>query len=168
MKRTARFCYRKIIDASSSKAWERLVLEDSFSEFKMQAQRFNEGNRFTRFAEILQNNPGAEQLHFLTSAAVTGYIKMLNGKIPDIQNTLGKTFLPFKNFRFEIIHSDIKDISKHTVAINFYSEPLLWMDTIGNVLVIALQDKTENGEMLTETFTLSPFVSIYSIKETAA
>lgn len=165
MNKTVRFCYRKIIDSNSSKAWERLVFEDSYTEFKMQAQRFNEGNTWTGFAEMLQQNTATEQLHFLTSGAVVSYVKQLNGKIPDILNTLGKQFLHFKNFRFEIINSDIKDISKHRVAIYFYSEPAAWIDTIGSAMILSVKNEVENGELLTDTFILPPFVSIYSVKE---
>lgn len=165
MDKTIRFCYRKIIDAASSTAWERLIFEDSYTEFKMQVQRFNEGNKYSSFGEILHNNPAAEQLHFLTSAAAAGYVKQLNNKMPDVVNTLGKTFLPFSNFKFEIINSDVKDVFKHKVAVVFFSEPVQWIDTIGNTMLIAAGNKIENGELLTDTFVLPPFVSIYSIKQ---
>ena len=163
--RTIRFCYRKIIDAKAVKAWERLVFEDSYTEFKMQAQRFNEGNKHSSFAAILQQHAAAAQLHFLTSGAATGYVQQLNGIIPDVQNTLGKQFLPFKNFRFEIINSDIKDISKHRVAINFYTEPVIWVDTVGGTMIVSVNNTVENGELLTDSFMLPPFVSIYAVKQ---
>lgn len=165
MEKIIRFCYRKIIDAASQTAWERLIFEDSYTEFKMQAQRFNTENKYSSFAEILHHNPAAEQLHFLTSAAATGYVKQLNNKIPDVQNTLGKTFLSFSDFRFEIINSDVKDISKHCVAINFYSDAVMWIDTIGNTMLLAISNTVENGELLTESFIMPPFVSIYSLNQ---
>lgn len=166
MKQVIRFCYRKIIDTSSSTAWERLIAEDSYTEFKMQCQRFNEGGKYSSFGEMLYNNPSAEQLHFLTSAAAAGYVKQLNNKIPDVQNTLGKTFLPFSNFKFEIINSDTKDKTKHRVAVSFYSNPVQWITTVGNAMVIAVNNTVENGELLTDTFVMPSFVSIYSIKQT--
>lgn len=166
MNKIIRFCYRKIIDSNSATAWERLIFEDSYTEFKMQSQRFNEANQYSSFGEILHHNADAEQLHFLTSAAAVGYVKQLNNKIPDVQNTLGKTFLPFSNFRFEIINSDTKDITKHRVAVNFYSEPVQWINTVGNAMIISVNNSAENNELLTETFVMPPFVSIYSIKET--
>ena len=166
MNKIIRFCYRKIIDSTAAKAWERLVYEDSYTEFKMQAQRFNAENKYSSFAEIVQNNPAAEQLHFLTSAAATAYVRQLNDKIPDVLNTLGKHFLPFKNFRFEIINSDIKDSKSHKVAVNFYSEPVEWLDTVGSTMIIAVHNTVENGELLTDSFILPSFVSIYSIKQT--
>lgn len=165
MEKIIRFCYRKIIDANSPTAWERLIFEDSYTEFKMQAQRFNPENKYSSFAEILHHNPAAEQLHFLTSAAATGYVKQLNNKMPDVQNTLGKTFLPFSNFRFEIINSDIKDIAKHRVAINFYSDAVVWIDTVGSMMLLTINNTVENGELLTESFVMPPFVSIYALKQ---
>lgn len=164
MNKVIRFCYRKIIDASSEKAWERLVHEDSFAEFKMQAQRFNEENKYNTFNEILQHNTAAEQLHFLSSAAIIPYLKYLDEKIPDVLNVLGKHFVPFKDFRFEIINSDMRDKSKHTVAINFYSEPVTWIDTVGDKMIISINNETEAGEWLTEILSLQPFLSIYSVK----
>src|SRR5689334_7343192 len=107
-KRIIRLCYRKIIDASATGLWEMHVFEDSYEEFLMQAQFYNQEEKYTSFAQLLQNVKGAEQLHFLVSSAVVGYVKQFNGIIPDITNALDKTFLPFTNFRFEIIASDTR------------------------------------------------------------
>jgi hypothetical protein len=84
--------------------------------------------------------------------------------VPDLLNSLGRLFLPFKNFRFEIINSDVKDKTKHQVAVNFFTDHLVWHDTINNQLLVSIPGNTENGEILTELFTLPPFVSIYSLK----
>lgn len=161
----ARLCYRKIIDATSTGAWESLVFEDSYREFLMQSQLYNGEKKYTTFAQMVQYAKGAEQLHFLVSAAVVGYIKQLNNVVPDITNALGKLFLPFHNFRFEIISSDIKDKGRHQVAINFYTDPLVWLDTIGTQLLLSLEDKSQGGETLTEIVSLQPFLSIYSVHE---
>ncbi|MEJ7680773.1 MAG: hypothetical protein WKG06_23560 [Segetibacter sp.] len=111
------------------------------------------------------NVPGADKLHFLVSASVVGYVKQLNNIVPDILNNLGKHFLPFKNFRFEIINSDIKNKMAHQAAINFYSEPLLWHDTIGNNLLVSVKNnEPDKEEFLTEMFQLQPMLSIYTLK----
>lgn len=164
-KRIIRLCYRKIIDVNVPGKWDRLVFEDSYKEFLMQSQLYNQENKYSSFAEMIHNNPGAEKLHFLVGASVIGYLKQLNEIIPDVLNNLGKHFLKFKNFRFEIINSDSKDKLKHQVAINFYSEALRWHDTIGNLLVVSPDNKNETGEYQTDLFTLQPFLSIYSLKE---
>jgi hypothetical protein len=167
-KRVIRFCYRKIIDASSQKTWDKYVFESTYKEFLMQAQLYNQEKKYTTFSELLQNTLGAEKLHFLVSAAVTGYMQQLNGVVPGILNILGKHFLQFKNYRFEIINSDIKNKASHQVAINFFSEPMIWHDTINDYLLVSPADgeKTEDG-ILTYLVQLQPFLSIYSFKEEA-
>ena len=161
--RTITLCYRKVIDASAAKPWEKLVFEDSYTEFKMQAQLYNQEKKYSSFAELRQQVPGADQLHFLVSAAVIGYIQQLKETIPDILNNLGKQFLRFTKFQFEIINSDLQDKSKHQVAINFYSEPLCWHETIGNFLLVS--DKpAEAGEVQTNLFQLQPYMNINSLQ----
>ncbi len=160
-------CYRKIITSASPKPWEKLVFEDSYAEFKMQAQLYNKQKKYRSFAELVQHAPGAEQLHFLVSAAITGYMQQLNQTIPDILNNVGKHFLKFNQFQFEIINSDITDPSKHQVAINFYSEPLVWHETIGNYLLVS-ENKEAAQISLTHLFSLQPYLTIYSLQKVAA
>lgn len=162
-----RLLYRKIIDANSSKPWEKLVFDQSYAEFLMQAQFYNQEKKYSTFGELITHVPGAEKLHFLVSGAVTGYMQQLNGKVPDILNNVGRHFLPFKNFRFEIINSDVRSKEQHQVAINFVSEPLAWYDTIGDRLLVGIigNNDSKDGEALTEVLSLQPFLSIYSLKE---
>ena len=135
-KKIIRLCYRKVIDASSSKQWDKYVFESTYAEFLMQAQLYNQEKKYSSFSELMQNAPGAEKLHFLVSASMVGYLQQLDGVVPDILNNLGKHFLKFTDYRFEIINSDIKAKSTHQVAINFFSEPLIWHDTIENYLLV--------------------------------
>jgi hypothetical protein len=161
-----RFCYRKVIDASSAGAWEKLVHESTYAEFKMQVQLYNEGNKYKSFGEVLHHNPQAERLHFLVSAAATGYVQQLGGKIPNVLDNLGRHFLTFKQYRFEIINSDIEDKHKHQVAINFFSEPVQWHDTVGTYLLISPLHAEINGDgRQTHLLELMPFLSIYTLKE---
>lgn len=164
-KGTIRLCYRKIIDVASANPWDKLVFEDTYTEFRMQVQFYNSEKKYALFSELLYNVPGADKLHFLVSAALIPYLKQLNGKVPDILNNPGKTFLPFNKYRFEIIESHVTDRSKHRVAVNFYSDGLTWHDTIGNQLLVSIPGQTEAGETLTELVSLQPFLSIYSLKE---
>jgi hypothetical protein len=165
-KRIIRFCYRKVIDASSQGAWEKLVFDSTYTEFRMQAQLYNQGNKYKSFSEILLNNPSAEKLHFLVSAAVTGYVQQLGGKIPDVTDNLGRLFLKFSQYRFEIINSDIDNKTIHQVAINFFSEPIYWHDTIdGYLLVSDTGVEAVENTILTNLVQLQPFLSVYSIKE---
>jgi len=157
-------CYRKIIDATDNNPWSKFVHEDSYAEFKMQSQFYNQEQQFTSFAELLLHVPDAEKLHFLVSAAITGYLRQLNGIIPDVLDNLGRRFLTFEHFKFEIINSDIHHLEKHKIAINFFSKPLIWHDTIGDQLLVSQWKETEEEEIFTNLFQLQPFVSIYSIK----
>jgi len=162
-----RLQYRKIIGATTQQPWETYVFNDSYAEFLLQAQLYNQEKKYTSFSEIVAHVPNAEKLHFLVSAAVVGYLRQLNGKVPDIVNNGGKLFLPFKGYRFEIVNSDIRDKSKHQVAINFISEPLTWYDTIGNQLLVSVKNEKEgDDEILTDMFSMQPFLSIYSLKKT--
>ncbi|MFD2285699.1 hypothetical protein GJU39_08690 [Pedobacter petrophilus] len=157
-------CYRKIIDTTSINHWDKFVHEDSFTEFRMQSQLYNTEQKYQTFAELLLNAEGAEKLHFLVSAAITGYLRQLNGIIPDILDQLGRRFLTFEHFKFEIINSDINDISKHKVAINFFSKPLVWHNTINNMLLVSQYTAIAAEETFTNLFQIQPFVSIHSIK----
>jgi hypothetical protein len=160
-----RLCYRKIIDASSQKMWDKYVFESSYAEFLMQSQLYNQEKKHNSFAELLIAVPDAEKLHFLVSAAIGGYMQQLNGIVPDILDNLGKHFLQFNNYRFEIINSDIKNKAAHQIAINFFSEPLVWHDTIDNYLLISTLGAEKNDDgVLTNLVQLQPFLSIYSIK----
>lgn len=160
-----RLCYRKIIDASSRHAWDKLVFESTYAEFLLQAQFYNQEKKYRSFSELLQQVKGADKLHFLVSAAVTGYLQQLNGSIPDIVNNLGKTFLAFDNYQFELINSDIKNKNNHHVAIHFFSAPMTWHDTIDNYLLLsAAETQLNNGEILTSLVQLQPFLNIHSLK----
>lgn len=156
-------CYRKVIDAGSDRPWEKMVFLDSYTEFKMQAQYFDQDNRYKTFAELMHNVPAADKLHFLVSAAVTGYVRQLNDRIPDLLNVLGRRFLRFENFQFEIINSDRNDMSRHQVALNFYSLPLMWHDTIADHLLLSVVED-QADEVMTHLFKLQPFVNIHALK----
>lgn len=156
--------YRKIIDAAARKAWDQYVFNDTHLEFYMQAQRLDPEGKFPTFRLLQEKVAGADQLHYLTSTAAIGYIRQLNDLIPDVANRFGKLCLPFRNFRFEIIDSHIQDKSQHKIAIWFYSDPLTWIETVENNLVIAYGIKVDELaagiELETDLIPLSPFLSI--------
>jgi hypothetical protein len=162
--KTIRLCYRKVIDINNIKTWDRYVFEDTYTELLLQAQYFNKEKKYATFQELVTHVPDAENLHFLVSSAIIGYLRQLNGIMPDITSALGNLFLPFDNYRFEILASDLKDRSKHKVAILFYSEPLTWHETVDNQLLVSIPGNMDNEVTLTEMFSLQPYLSIYSIK----
>ena len=132
-----RLCYRKIIDSSSVKTWDRYVFDSSYAEFLLQVQFYNQQGQYKRFDELIKQVPAAEKLHFLVSASVIGYLQQLNNKMPDILDNLGKAFLLFSQYSFEIINSDMKNKKDHRVAISFFSELLTWHDTIADHLLVS-------------------------------
>ena len=164
-KRIVRLCYRKIIDTASQKAWDKLVFESTYAEFLMQAQFYDQEKKYNSFAELLIHVPAAEKLHFLVSAAVTGYMRQLNEIVPDILNNLGKHFLRFNEYRFEIVNSDVKNKLAHQVSIFFFSEPLIWHDNVGDWMLISPAAVASGETVQTDMVRIQPFLSIYSIKE---
>ncbi|OCX51416.1 hypothetical protein BEL04_15420 [Mucilaginibacter sp. PPCGB 2223] len=160
-----RLVYRKIIDAAAENIWEKYVFDATYAEFLMQSQLYNAETQYHTFSELRNNVPKAEKLHFLVSASVTPYLQQLNGKMPDVLNNLGKLFVPFGSYKFEIVESDIRDKSKHRIAIELFSKPMTWIDTIGNQLLVSVQQPDgDNAETLTELFAMQPYLSIHSIK----
>lgn len=162
-------CYRKIIDASSQRPWDKLVFEDTYHELRLQAQTFNPERRYRTYAELVHHVPGAGQLPFLVSAVARGYLPQLGGLVPEVVDNLGRHFLKFSRFQFEIINSDLQDQSRHQVAINFYSDSLRWHDTIGTMLLVSEAAVTpQNGEQLTYLVPVQPYLSVYSIQQPPA
>ncbi|UEG52115.1 hypothetical protein LLH06_14205 [Mucilaginibacter daejeonensis] len=168
MSRIITLCYRKLIDVSSTAPWDRMVFEDSYMEFKIQAQNYTLGTSYTYYADIIRHIPQASQLVARVTPSVTGYIQQLDQVIPDLVNNIGKRFLTFSNFEFEIINSSLVRREDHRIAISFYSGELLWLDTIGDMLLLA---KPTNGpaeeiniEVQTFLFKIPPYVNIHSIR----
>lgn len=163
-----RLCYRKIFDSSCTNEQERILFETTYGEFLLQSQFYNREKKFSSFEEIMKNNPAAEKLHFLVSAGATMYLQQLNKIIPGVEDNLKNTFLPFSEYRFELLSSDTSNKAMHKVAINFYSDPLLWIDTIDEYLVVSPMNAlpTKDG-ILTSLFTIQPNLSIYSFKAEA-
>ncbi|MEO7211979.1 hypothetical protein [Mucilaginibacter sp.] len=165
-KSTVKLCYRKIIDSNATKPWDKFVLEDSYAEFRLQVQNFAEAKQYPSFAELVHEVPGAQKINQMVGPAITGYIQQLNEVVPDILNNLGRRFIKFKNYQFEIINSHFDSREKHQVAISFFSEPMIWYGTIDNYLLLAPSGQ-ETQEVLTHIMQLQPYLSIYSITEMA-
>lgn len=143
----------------------KLVWESSWSEYQLQVQYYDREKKNPLFSELLRQVPAAEKLHFLVSASVTGYLRQLDGKVPDILNSLGRHFLPFNQYRFELIESHRREQASHRIAIQFFSEPLHWHDTVGDRLLISWgPSESSTGKWQTEMVSLFPFLSIYSLQ----
>lgn len=170
MKGLITFRYSKIIDRGSSKTkWDQYVFDDTYREFFMQAQEFDQEGNYSTFHEILANVPKAEEMHYLVSTAAVSYIRQLNNYIPNVLNTAGKTCLPFKNFRFEILQSHTRDKNQHRIAIHFFSEEIIWIDSLGKHLIFALGDQLgllKSGlKVETDTLIMPSDLGICSFRE---
>lgn len=165
-KRVITLGYRKIIDAASAKAWDKMVFEDSYLEFKIQAQLMAQGSPYNTYGELLAKVPDAAKLSGMVTPAIVGYIQQLNETVPDILNNLGRRFLKFKNFQFELINSSINDKGKHQVAVNFYTEPLVWHESIQNFMLVsdASVAVEEGVEVNTNLLEIQPYLNIHSLK----
>ncbi len=168
-KNIIRLCYRKVIDAASQQAWDRHVFDSTYNELLLQSQFYNREKKYTSFSDMLLHIPAAEKLHFLVSAAVTGYLQQLEGKVPDILNSLSKQCLAFSQYHFEIIQSDTKNKDRHQVAIDFFTGPLLWLGTIQDHLLVTAADGEQTSDgLLTQLIALQPRLGIYSFKTETA
>lgn len=134
----------------------------------MQAQFYNQAQQHTTYQALLEQVPEAAKLPYLTSRAAIGYIRQLNEIIPDIQNSFGKLCLPFTQFTFDIIHAHLQQKEEFRLAIIFQSEPLTWLDTIDDRLLIAYGDQRavlqEGLAVDTDLIALQPYLSLSSFQ----
>lgn len=161
-KRLITLCYRKVIDARQTGRWEKLVFDDTYTEFKMQAQLYNPDKTYRTYAELIKHADGAKRLPFLVSSAIMGYMRQLDNYVPDVHNSLGRRFLKFEKFDFEIINSDLQDQAAHTVAISFFTEQLIWHETVNDQLLVSANSQTTQG-YTTHLVQLRPFLSIHTL-----
>lgn len=136
-----KFSFQKIISENPVSLWDKYVWDATWMEYKMQAANYNQPTKETLFTALLHQNPNAIKLHDAVSTAAIGYMQQLQGIIPGLADAHKKTVLPFKNFKFNIIQSDMLDIKKHTVEIIFISEAVTLIGVFNNQYLIAIGDK---------------------------
>jgi hypothetical protein len=163
-----KLCYKKLINSSSSDAWSRLVFEETHNEYFMQWQEYDKDKKYANFSSLRKNNVHAENIHYLVSTSAIGYLRQLNGFVPDILDSNNKVFLPFKHFKFEIIESHFSDKTQHQVLISFYSEEITWVETIGTMLLVTNGDQSghlaSGSAFETDQIQLSEVLRIFSIR----
>ena len=138
-----RLAYRMVIDNTSGIVWQQYVFEDTFREYLMQQQAYNskENPQFT-FRNLLYHNDKAEKLHFLTGIAAEPYIGQLKGNIYNVPDALGNNYLPFINYKLDIINTDIRDSTKHKIGITFYSPVVRLIDLIDRHYLVSVNTET--------------------------
>lgn len=158
-----RFRHTKYIDSQTKNAWDRGVFNVSFREYNMQVQLYQQKGNST-FKELLKENPKAEQLNYKMHMAVQPYIEMMNGQLLDVVEITGKRCMTFESFDIKIINSQRNNPEKHLIEINFLSTPYIWMETLGNQLIIQpLNTKNHNVYVVK----LNTNLTIQSMKEKA-
>lgn len=150
MKRKIKLAFRIVIGRNSEMAWDQYVFEDTYLEYKIQHQVFDDPeNPVKNYWELLAKNPHAEKIPFLLSSAVANYVSQLKGEIKSLPDVLGNTFFPVEHFKVDLISSHVEDSSKHKVGLTFYTPELLLIEMIDNKYLLSKDVDGKNGS---ETF----------------
>ncbi|PQA92605.1 hypothetical protein B0A69_14140 [Chryseobacterium shigense] len=131
MKAKIKFAFRIVIDQNSAMPWDQYVFEDTYFEYKIQHQVFDDKeNPVKNYWELLAGNAHAERIPFLLSSSAANYVSQLNGVIKSLPDVLGNTFFAFENFKLDLISSHLEDPSKHRIGLTFYTPDLFLIDII--------------------------------------
>jgi len=137
-----KLAYQQKIDVANKGNFEKNVLSVSYGEFLMKSQAYNPEQKFRTFKEMVLNDERANSLHYKTGFAINNFIQDLNKKIPELQDTLGRSF-DFEMHKFEIIESDVTNPSAHKVAITYITGVLTFFGNIGEYMLLAEGDKSD-------------------------
>lgn len=159
-----KLAFRQEIDVSASGNFEKDVFNDSYQEFRMQAQAYNPNGQFHTLQELIADNPKANSLHYKAGFSIGLYIAGLNGVIPGIREWVPGQVRPgFQTHQFEIVRSHLADRSQHQVAITYFTGVLSLLDSFGDQLLLATGDMTQlaTGEWI-DSFILkiNPMISV--------
>ena len=165
-KKLIKLAYRQVIDSLSGGEFERLIFNDTYMEFLMQAQAYTKGNSITQFRELRIHAPKSNSLHYKVGFAIGLYVRDLQNKIPGLTDTLEQTPIPFVSHRFEIIDSDTIKRELHRVAITYYTDSFTCFGEFGDRLLLAAGD-CRISDKAVETFMLPlhPNLSVISYQE---
>lgn len=159
MKAKIKLAFRVVIDENSSMLWDQYIFEDTYLEYKIQHQVFDDkDDPVKNYWQLLLKNCNAEKIPFLLSTAVVNYVSQLNGEIKSLPDVLSNTYFPIEDFKLDLISSNVEDKSKHKIGLTFYTPELLLMDIIDNKYLLS---KTTSGEHFdTFMFSFHPQVAI--------
>lgn len=158
-----RFASRLEISAGSDSPWELAIHETSWFETRLQLQNFPGFSPEIPFLDLLKNFPGSDAIHSRVSPSITGFIRSLSGKFPDLSDAFGEK-LTLEQFRFLILDSDFSQKEKHRVELTFYSPQLLLLrESVSGFLVADLseEDRYLAGEEIpTRLIPMQPGLSV--------
>ena len=156
-----KLAFRQLIDSSSEGTFEKDVFHDSYHEFLMQVQTYNQAGLYTTFGEVVAADPKAYALHYKVGFSVGLYVNSLNHQIPGLRDSLEQLAIPFATHQFAIIDSDIRDKTKHKISITYTTDTLTLLDSVGEYLLLSFEEPTETGsELKTFFLKLQPNLSI--------
>jgi len=136
-----KFACQQIIDASSLTHFEQQVFHATYQEFRLQQQSFSKGLDLFTWSAIKEKFPRSNPtLPFKVSFAIAGLVQTLDKKIPGLTDTLNIKPIHFVNHYFQLLESDIRDISAHKVSIIYLTDTLTCFGNFGDRLLLALGD----------------------------
>ncbi len=148
-----KLAYRQVINEQSRDVFEKNIFNASYNEFLLKSQTYNQDRKFRSFKEMATNDGRANSLHYKLSFPVLPFIELLHKKIPLLKDNAGKQIL-FEHWQFELVDSDIKKKNLHTVAVIYFTDTITVVDTLGEYMLLALGDQSENINDISETFVL--------------
>ncbi len=154
--------YKQIIDKHNSDIFGIGVFNESYYEFLIQAAAFNRDNLFSTFEEITDNNPQAHSIHQKIGLKIKRYINSLQNVIPELHDTLDYTAIHFENYQFTLLNSQINNKDSHKIAITYFSNPLILLDTLGDYMVLAEEYYLQSSRVETFVLKMQPMLSIYN------
>lgn len=140
-----RLAYRQVIDATTARTdFERAVFTDSYHEFRVQIQTYDPDKQFTTWQQVRAAVPSSDPaLPIRVGFAIGLYVGALNGQIPGLTDALGQP-LAFTEYQFALLDSDLTDRTKHRVALTYLTDPLTWLGTVGDALLLTPGDPSIN------------------------
>jgi hypothetical protein len=151
--------YRQVIDASSTGNIERSIFGATYDEFLLKSQTYNMEGKFKTFAQLKANDGRANSLHYKIAFGAGHFVEMCKNRIPELTDNTGNS-VAFDVFKFELIESDINNIDVHKVAVNYITETLTLLNTIGEYLLFAKGEIKENEPIETFIIKMQPNLSI--------
>lgn len=155
-----RLAFRIVIGHESALLWDKYVFEDTYFEYKIQHQVFDDPkNPVKNYWELLQKNPNAERIPFLLAAAAQKYVEQLKGEIKSLPDALGSSYFGFEEFRVDLISSKTEEVARHKIGLTFYSPLLTLIDIIDGKYLVSTNPDILSG-VETKMFAFHPQLSI--------
>jgi len=153
--------YRHEISEKWESQFEKAIFQASYQEFLFKSQAYNPDGRFKSFSQMKENDGRANSLHYKLGFSVLHFISLLGNKMPVVIDNLCEK-ISFETPRFELIESNVDDISQHKIAIFYKTAELLLVDFLGEYLLLSQGHSAENETAGTFVVQLQPNLSIVS------